>query len=70
MAMRSGMDVAASFRNGSKNVPNGKNGCPNPSYFNELTANKFEVGHRAPHLPGPALQNRDSFWQEPVRLCN
>ena len=34
MAMRSGMDVAASFRNGSKNVPpNGKNGRPNPSYY-------------------------------------
>jgi hypothetical protein len=61
----SGMDVAANFRNGSKNVPNGKNGCPNPSYFNEFSGNKFEVGHRAPHL-NPAKQERDNFWSQPV----
>lgn len=60
------MDVAANFRNGSKNVPTGKNGCPNPSYFNEFTRNKIEVGHRAPHL-NPATQSRDNFWQQPVR---
>ena len=63
-AWNSGMDVAASLRNGSKN--NAHNGCPNPSYFNEFTNNNFEVGHRAPHLGSPSLQNRDLFWNQVV----
>jgi hypothetical protein len=58
----SGMDVATSLRNGSHMAK----GAPNPSYFNEFVGNKFEVGHRAPHLGNPWLQNRDVFWSQPV----